>query len=175
MNRFLPLILIATLLYLPLSRGAEPAPPAQTLDKQLRDLKSEVLKLNRDLFILEEELLFPSNTQVSVFLSFDLGKFFALDSVELKIDDKSVTKYLYTKAEVEALQRGGVQRLYLGNLKSGEHEIVALLTGKGPHQRDYKRGTTLKIDKGLGPKYLELQISDNAGKQQPDFIVREWE
>jgi hypothetical protein len=145
------------------------------LDKQVEDLKKSVIELNRELFILEEELLFPGNTQVSVFLSLDIGTYFKLDSVQLQIDNKDVTNHLYTERELKALQRGGVQRLYLGNLKAGSHELVAFFTGIGPKGRDYKRGATVSFDKGIGPKYLELKIIDSAALQQPDFEIREWE
>ena len=153
----------------------EPANPSQGLDEQIQSLKKSVLELNRELFILEEELLFPGNTQVSVFLSVDMGGYFKLDSVELKIDDKELTHYLYTEREVKALHRGGTQRLYLGNLKTGEHELVAFFTGVGPKGRDYKRGSTIKFNKAVGPKLIELKIVDNAASQQPDFEIREWE
>jgi hypothetical protein len=112
---------------------------------------------------------------VAVFLSMDTGNFFALDSVQLSIDDRPVAKYLYTEREVEALHRGGVQRLYLGNLKAGEHELVAVFTGKGPHGRDYRRATSLDFEKGLGARFLELAITDSGASLQPDFAVREWE
>jgi hypothetical protein len=147
----------------------------KALDQQVQELKNAVLELNRELFILEEEMLFPGNTQVSVFLSMDIGNYFKLDSVQLQIDDKALTNYLYTEREVKALQRGGVQRLYLGNLKSGEHELIAFFTGVGPQGRDYKRGATVTFTKGIGPKYLELKIIDSVAMQQPDFEVREWE
>lgn len=147
----------------------------KTLDQDTQDLKKQVLDLNRDLFLLEEELLFPSNTQVAVFVSMDVGDFFGLDSVELKLDNKDVTSYLYTEREAAALVKGGVQRLFLGNLKAGEHELVAFFTGQGPHTRDYRRGASLKFEKGVGPKYIELTISDKATKQQPEFVVKEWE
>lgn len=147
----------------------------QGLDQDVQSLKQEVLELNRDLFILEEELLFPANTQVAVFVSMDTGNFFALDSVQLSINDKEVGKYLYTKREVEALYKGGVQRLYLGNLKTGEHELVAVFTGKGPHGRDYRRATSLNFEKGLGARFLELSITDSDANMQPEFQVREWE
>ena len=157
---------------------AEPAQSSgefQSLDQEVQALKKEVVELNKDLFVLEEELLFPANTQVAVFVSLDVGSFFAVDSVTLKIDDKEVANYLYTARESEALLRGGVHRMYLGNLKVGEHELVAFFTGKGPHERDYKRGATLNFEKGIGAKYLELQISDRVRKQQPEFVVKEWE
>jgi len=153
---------------------APPAAPAG-LDDRIQELKGDVIRLNRDLLVLEEELLFPASTQVALFVSMDVGKLFDLDSVQIKLDDKVVTNYLYTPLEVQALHRGGVQRAYLGNLKAGSHEIVAFFTGKGPHDRDYKRGTTVKFDKGTDPKYIELRIKDSTGKLQPEFEVKVWQ
>lgn len=158
----------------PLRATALDQPPA-ALDSELQSLKDEVLELNRELFLLEEELLFPANTQVAVFVSMDVGEFFALDSVQLRVDDKPVSNYLYTDRELTALLRGGVHRLWLGNLKTGTHELTAVFTGQGPHGRDYRRGATLKIEKGVGAKFVELRITDRDSKQQPEFFVREWE
>ena len=147
----------------------------RALDGRVQDLKREVLEINKDLYILEEELLFPANTQMAVFVSVDVGDFFNLDSVQLKVNDKEVANYLYTKREVEALHRGGVQQLYIGNIASGEHELIAVFVGKGPSGRDYRRGANVKIVKGLGAKYLELKISDKEIKHQPEFIIKEWQ
>ncbi|HXF46966.1 MAG TPA: AraC family transcriptional regulator [Burkholderiaceae bacterium] len=157
---------------------APQAPPpgkAAGLDDRIQDVKADVIRLNRDLLILEEELLFPANTQVAVFVSMDVGKLFSLESVKIKLDGKDVANYLYTPAEVQALHRGGVQRLYVGNLKAGEHELVAFFTGQGPHTRDYKRGATVKFEKGTEPKYIELRIRDSTGKLQPEFDVKVWQ
>lgn len=155
--------------------AAAPQAAPASLDNRIQDLKGDVIRLNRDLMVLEEELLFPANTQVALFVSMDVGKLFELDSVQIKLDDKVVTSYLYTPNEVAALHRGGVQRVYLGNLKAGTHEIVAFFTGKGPHDRDYKRGTTIKFDKTTDPKYIELRIKDSTGKLQPEFDVKVWQ
>ena len=154
---------------------AAPATRSASLDGRVQDLKSEVIQLNRDLLVLEEELLFPANTQVALFVSMDVGKLFELDSVQIKLDDKLVTNFLYTPNEVQALHRGGVQRAYVGNLKAGAHELVAFFTGQGPHVRDYKRGATIRFDKGTEPKYIELQIKDSTGKLQPEFVVKVWQ
>jgi hypothetical protein len=147
----------------------------RSLDQEVQALKKEVLDLNRELFVLEEELLFPANTQVAVFVSMDVGEFFALDSVTLKLDNKEVANYLYTEREAQALLKGGVHRVYIGNLKAGEHELIALFTGQGPNVRDYRRGATVKLEKGVGAKYMELKISDRASKAQPEFVVKQWE
>jgi hypothetical protein len=155
--------------------SAAPSDDFKSLDEEVQALKKEVLDLNRELFVLEEELLFPANTQVAVFVSMDVGEFFALDSVTIKFDNKEVANYLYTEREAQALLKGGVHRVFIGNLKAGEHELIALFTGQGPNTRDYRRGATIKVEKGVGAKYLELKISDRAVKAQPEFIVKEWE
>ena len=148
---------------------------SRSLDEDVQSLKNEVLDLNRDLFLLEEELLFPANSQVAFFISMDVGEYFALDSVNLKIDGKDVTNYLYTEREAKALLRGGVHRVHMENLKVGEHELVATFTGVGPSSRDYRRGATLNFEKGIGAKYVELKITDRITKQQPEFEIKEWE
>ncbi len=191
MKRFLlPLILAIWLL--PglgptLAQDGEPeveiSPPAgadddavdASLDASIEALKKEVLTLNRDLFILEEDLLFPANTQFSVFLSMNAGALFQLDSVQLKIDDKNIANHLYTERELAALRRGGVQRLYIGNLPTGEHEIVAIFTGVGPKGRDYRRGESIVIEKTSEPQFVEFVIEDDSRKEQPQFDVRVWE
>jgi hypothetical protein len=198
--RIAPILTLATLLFFcasPVALAADAAPATQapvaakptddkalddaarkhtsTLDTRVQSLKKEVLDLNRDLFLLEEDLLFPANTQFSVFVSMDIGLLFDLDSVELKLNDKIVSSHLYTEREVNALKRGGVQRLYTGNITSGEHEFIAYFTGRGPKARDYKRATTVKVKKGPAPQYVELKISDSTAKYQPEFKVKVWE
>jgi hypothetical protein len=166
----------------PAAQPAADAAPAdassgdfKTLDQEVQGVKKDVIDLNKDLFVLEEELLFPANTQVAVYVSLDVGTFFALDSVTVKIDNKEVKNYLYTAREAEALLKGGVQQIYLGNLKVGKHELVAFFTGKGPAERDYRRGATVNFDKGVGAKYLELKITDKVVKHQPEFQIKDWE
>ena len=162
--------------------AAAPAAPAadatgttRSLDEGIQNLKKDVVDLNKDLFVLEEELLFPANTQVAVFVSMDVGDFFALDSITLKVDNHDVSNYLYTPREVAALLKGGVQRLYVGNLKSGDHELVAFFKGKGPHERYYQRAASIHFEKGVGAKYLELKITDHERAQQPEFEIKDWE
>ena len=151
----------------------QPMQPTEPLAVQIESLKKQLIKLNRDLFILEEELLFPASTQISVLLAIDADKTFSLDSVKLKIDDQVVTQYLYTKRQVHALQRGGIQRLYMGNLRAGEHEITAIFIGYGPNKREYKRAATLTFSKETGQKTIELKIFASQGSYQPEFSVIE--
>lgn len=139
------------------------------LAEEIESLRQAMVALNRDLFILEEDLLFPSSTQVAVYLAMDIGEYFALDSVELKINGEVVTTYLYTERQVSALYRGGVQRLYLGNVAQGEHTLTAFLIGIGPENREYKRGVSIDFSKTDEPVAIELEVIDSTTKQQPIF------
>ncbi|WP_193162878.1 AraC family transcriptional regulator [Microbulbifer hainanensis] len=137
-------------------------------------LKGEVLKLNRDLLILEEDLLYPAQSQIAVYVSMDVGHYFKLDAVKLQIDNKLTASHLYTEHQRNALIRGGIQPLYKGNLKAGTYSVSAFFTGIGPEGREYKRAANLELEKTDEPAVIELRIADSAGKQQPEFQLVQW-
>lgn len=172
MNRFLHKLILT--IFLLGSAFAFAQDQAQADEPTIESIKQAMLALNRDLFILEEELLFPGNTQLAVFVSMDVGQFFQLDAVKLTLDEKPVTHYLYSERQVDALKRGGVQRLYLGNIKAGDHELVAVYTGRGPEGRNYRRAVSFDFEKSTGIKQLELKIVDDESMQQPEFQIVEW-
>ncbi|MFT6270366.1 MAG: hypothetical protein ACJAVV_003200 [Alphaproteobacteria bacterium] len=149
-----------------------PANSQQNLSEQIETLKQAMVNLNRDLFILEEDLLFPASTQVAVYLSMDVGEYFALDAVEIRIDGKVQTYYLYTDRQVNALYRGGVQRLYVGNVNQGEHELTAYFVGIGPEKREYKRAVSVQFTKDEDPVAVALNVIDSTTKQQPLFEAK---
>jgi len=144
------------------------------LSREIQNLKSSVVDLNKDLRLMEEELLFPSSTQASVFVSLDIGQFFTLESIKLKLDGKQVATHLYSDKQRHALARGGIQRLHITNLNQGLHTVSAFFTGLGPNGRPYKRGSELQFTKGKGSQYLELAIVDDMAKQEPIFTIRKW-
>ena len=149
-------------------KTTEPAPSDQ-LDVEMEDVKRALVDLKRDLVILEEDLLFPASSQVSVFLSMDVGDFFQLDAVTLKVNGKQVTHHLYTEQQVDALFRGGVQKLYVGNVKQEANRVTAFFTGRGPAGRDFRRATTVEFEKSFEPTFVELAITDETADYQPDF------
>ncbi|MCR8922371.1 AraC family transcriptional regulator [Dasania sp. GY-MA-18] len=154
--------------------GSASAQPEQALVDDVQSIKEQVLELNKDLFILEEELLFPAETQLSVYVSLDVGQYFKLDAVKLMVDGEMVSSYLYTDSQVDALRRGAIQRLYQGNVRSGEHEVVAVFTGFGPQGENFRRATDITFTKDSDAKHLELKIIDSTALQQPEFVVKEW-
>ena len=149
--------------------------PEEQVSLSVEELKKQVIKLNRDLFILEEDLLFPANTQLVVYVSFSTGQFLNLDSIRLKVDDQIVASHLYTERQLEALKRGGMQRLFMGNLKTGEHEITAVLQGIGPNKEAYKLAASKQIEKDTDISALEIRIEDQSATYQPSVSVVEWE
>ncbi|MDH5735561.1 MAG: hypothetical protein OEY87_05495, partial [Gammaproteobacteria bacterium] len=100
------------------------------LDEQVQEIKKDVLGISTELALLEEKLLYPSNTQVSVFVSFADKEGFRLDAMDVKLDGQEVVHHLYTAKELEALRNGGVQRIYTGNIRTGEHQIEVVFLGK---------------------------------------------
>lgn len=149
--------------------------PEEQVSLSVEELKKQVIKLNRDLFILEEDLLFPANTQLVVYVSFSTGQFLNLDSIRLKVDDQIVASHLYTERQLEALKRGGMQRLFMGNLKTGEHEITVVLQGIGPNKEAYKLAASKRIEKDTDISALEIRIEDQSTTYQPSVSVVEWE
>lgn len=152
-------------------RSPAPAAAPVALDSDLERIKKDLLKLKRDLVILEEDLLFPASSQVAVFLSMDIGELFQLDAVTVKLNGKEVAHHLYTERQVDALYRGGVQKLFVGNVKQGQNRLTAFFTGRGPSGRDYRRAATVEFEKSFEPAFVELAISDSGASYQPEFTA----
>lgn len=131
------------------------------LDEQVQDIKEDVLRIAAKLTQLEEKLLYPSDTQLAVFISLAEGETFRLDAVKLQLGDKPVADHLYSFKECEALQKGGVQRLYTGNITTGEHELQVTLSGKSGGS-DFLRTERFALSKGVGPKIVEITLAEDS-------------
>ena len=129
------------------------------LDEQVQEIKSDVLGIEAELNQLEEKLLYPSNTQVAVFVSLAGGETFRLDSVEIQLDGAPVAHHLYSFKELEALRKGGVQRIYTGNIRSGEHDLQVRLLGKNEGGTDFEKSGRFKVAKDVGPKFVEVSLA----------------
>lgn len=150
-------------------------PPLAHFDEELQTINRELIGLNRDLLLAEEDLLFPVDTRVTIFLSIDTDLQFTLDSVQLKLANVLVASEVYGPTDLRALQRGGAQRLYVGSLRTGTHPLTLFFTGTGPDGQEYRRGTTVRIDKARGARIVEFQIRDPERKQQPVAVLKNWQ
>jgi len=130
------------------------------LDEQVQEIKADVLAIAAELSQLEERLLFPSNTQVAVFVSLAAGESYRLDAVELQVNGRPVAHHIYSYKELEALKKGGVQRIYTGNVPTGEHELLVAVSGKLPSGRDFTRTENFRFTKGVEPKLVGITLGD---------------
>jgi hypothetical protein len=145
----------------------------QSLDEQVQEVKSDVLAIAAELSNLEEQLLYPSNTQIAVFVSIEEGHQVALDSARISIDGELVTQHIYSFKELEALQKGGVQRIYTGNVHTGEHRIEVAIAGKRSGGKDFDAVETFVFSKAVEPKLVGIQL---AGQSSGDatIAIKDW-
>ena len=129
------------------------------LDEQVQEIKSDVLSIAAELNGLEERLLYPSNTQVAVFVSLDRAEDARLDAVHITIDGAPVAHHIYSFKELEALQKGGVQRIYTGNISTGNHEIEVSVIGKLSNGEDFSENASFSFTKGIEPKLVDVTLA----------------
>jgi hypothetical protein len=143
------------------------------LDEQIQEIKSDVLRITAELSRLEEKLLYPSGTQVAIFIALAKGDTLRLDAVRLKIDGEPVAHYIYSFKELEALRKGGVQRIYVGNVTTGEHKLEVLVDGKLEGGADFSRAESFAFRKEVKPKLVGLTLSGPNSGGTP-IALGEW-
>lgn len=131
----------------------------QSLDEQVQEIKSDVLGIASELANLEERLLYPSNTQLAVFVAIDQDDSFRLDAVQIQINDELAAHHIYSFKELEALQKGGVQRIYTGNVTTGDHELSVSVIGKLKNGKDFTESGNFTFAKGVEPKVLGVTLA----------------
>src|SRR5512138_187412 len=151
---------ISLLLFILPAYGQDaPREQVKGLDEQVQEIKTDVLSIAAQLSQPEEKLLYPSDTQIAVFVSLAKGEKYRLDSVDIQLDGKPVAHHLYTFKELEALQKGGVQRIYVGNVRTGEHPLHVTVMGKSEGGSDFQKGESFKITKNIGPKLVGVVLA----------------
>ncbi len=143
------------------------------LDEQVQEVKSDVLSIAAELNQLEERLLYPSDTHLAVFVALARGETLRLDAVQIRIDGQPVANYLYSFKELEALQKGGVQRIYTGNIATGEHAIEISLNGKLANGKDYTHSEQFAFTKAVKPKLMGVTLG-GPDSGQPAVSIGDW-
>jgi hypothetical protein len=129
------------------------------LDEQIQEIKSDSLRMAAELSQLEEKLLYPSGTQVAIFVELTKGDTMRLDAVRLQIDGQLVAHYVYSAKELQALRKGGVQRIYVGNVATGDHKLEVLVDGKLEGGADFSRTGQFTFRKEVKPKLVGLTLA----------------
>ena len=143
------------------------------LDEQIQDIKSDSLRMAAELSQLEEKLLYPSGTQVAIFVELAKGDAMRLDAVRLQIDGQLVAHYIYSAKELQALRKGGVQRIYVGNVATGDHKLEVLVDGKLEGGADFSSTERFTFRKEVKPKMVELTLAGPASGNTP-IALGEW-
>ena len=143
------------------------------LDEQVQEVKSDVLSIAADLNQLEEKLLYPSDTHLAVFVSLEHGETLRLDAVEIQIDGHPATRYIYSFKELDALHRGGVQRIYTGNIATGAHELEISVSGKLANGKDYSQSGRFPFTKEIKPKLIGVVLA-GPDAPQPGIHLGDW-
>lgn len=175
MSRLFRALLIVTIFGFSTAVTAEEVSKEQIkgLDEQVQDIKKDVLAISTDLNLLEEKLLYPSNTQVSLFVSLSSDDGFRLDSVEIELDGKAVAHHIYSFKELEALRSGGMQRIYTGNVRTGEHELKVGFIGKTSLGSEFRKVESYQFKKGVGPGLVEIKLAGSGiGTKSIEF--KDW-
>jgi hypothetical protein len=143
------------------------------LDEQVQEIKSDILKISEELSRLEEKLLYPSGTQVAIFIALAKGDQMRLDAVRLQINGQLVAHHIYSFKELEALRKGGVQRIYVGNVATGDHQLEVVIDGKLEGGADFNRSERFTFRKEVKPKLVGLTLSEPRSGNTP-IAVGEW-
>ena len=143
------------------------------LDEQVQEIKSDVLGIAEELSLLEEKLLYPSGTQVAIFIALSPGDAMRLDAVQLQIDGRLVAHYIYSAKELEALRKGGVQRLYVGNVSTGEHRLEVVVDGKAQSGEDFSSTEQFSVRKAVEPKLVGVTLAGPDSGSTP-IALGEW-
>jgi hypothetical protein len=173
----LPCMLLAQLHAAPVPEDKKSAPLDQQqmrgLDEQVQEIKSDVLSISQELSRLEEKLLYPSGTQVAIFIALAKGDQMRLDDVRLQIDGQLAAQHIYSSKELEALRKGGVQRIYVGNVTAGEHKLEVLVDGKLEGGDDFSRTQHFTFRKEVKPKLVGLKLAGPRSDNIP-IALEEW-
>ena len=145
----------------------------RSLDGQVQEIKSDVLEIASELGNLEERLLYPSNTQIAVFVSVTRDERFRLDAVQIEVDGELATHHIYSFKELEALQKGGVQRIYTGNIPSGDHQLNITMSGKLKNGKDFSETDSFVFAKGVKPKALGITLA-GPGLTSNGIEIGDW-
>lgn len=176
MGRFLKIALIALGIGMALNAMAEDVTQDQIkgLGQQVQEVKKEVLEISTEIIQIEEKTIAPPNSQITLFIAMDSENIFSIESVKIRIDGKEVVSHVYTIKELEALQRGGVQRIYTGNMRGGEHALDVALIGKSSSNKDFQQNAGYKFTKDKGAKIIEMILAGSgSGSGSHDITFRD--
>jgi hypothetical protein len=141
------------------------------IEEDMQDVKRLALEMHRDLIVAQDEKVFPEETQVNVFISMDIGVFFDVQSVKVVLDQTEAVQQTYSRKQAHALTMGATQKIFVGNLSEGKHELTAIVAGLGSHY-PIRRAITLELSKKPGTQTVNIRLSDGENRQDMALIAK---
>jgi hypothetical protein len=139
--------------------------------EKLSELKHDVVTLNSDIMRLKMSLAAVKHEQLTILLQLNKSPDFELYNIKLRLNSTVVVDFDYSDREVSALENQGVQRLYVGKLTPGIHQVTAFLTGTQSDGNIYKRGAMLKLIKSEYGKTLLVNIVPSIDSQNVQLLL----
>lgn len=160
----MPAIIITVFLFLTVTdvQAKAQSQKVKGLGEQVQNVKKDVLSIAKELDQLEEQLLYPSHTQMSIFISLRNQSKLRLDSVDIELDGKEVAHHLYTANEIEAFNAGGVQKIFTGNVTLGMHDMKVTMRGQSASGDTVRIVKSFPVEKEIKAGIAELSLSENT-------------
>jgi hypothetical protein len=174
MRTFISFVFLFFTCQISIAADAKSEADSDALESRAQLVKQDLIELGKDMEFFEQDMIYPATTRLEVFVSMDIGRLFTLEGINLLLDDQPLAIHDYFSLEADGFKKGAVQKLYVGNVPAGKHEIKVFFKGKGPHARKYKRGLVHGFEKKSQSMVLELRILDDEKQLQPTFIAKEW-
>jgi hypothetical protein len=149
-------------------------PSFARIDQEVQAIKQEILDINRDLSSLEEELLYPPEHRLTIFLSLSSGTTMDLKTITIYLDEDTLVHHKYSKSEMEALRKGGVHKAYIGSIRKGKHVLQAQLRGTDRKDRVFDIVNNAAFTKRQSTKYVELRVSESSLRRVPRLTIQSW-
>jgi len=143
----------------------------ESIANKIQALKEQAVVLHKDLAQLEQDLIYPSTTQIAIYLAKRIDKALSLGSVKLSVDGTLVSTHVYTSEQNKALELGGMQRLYLGNLGVGDHVFSFEIKVFNDKDEVFIFQGQDAYYKGSQPLSLSINLSDAQGSKSPEISL----
>lgn len=143
----------------------------QSIANKIEVLKQQAVLLHKDLAQLERDLVYPTTTQIAIYVSKKLTKDITIGSINLSIDGQDVASHIYTLEQNNALKLGGMQRLFMGNVAVGEHHFKITLKGIDSQNDITTIEGTAAYYKNAQPLSINVNLFDENGTKEPLLSV----
>jgi hypothetical protein len=118
-------------------------------------------------------MLYPDANQLAVYLSVDSGERFTISQVKLRVNAREMALIQYDDIQMDAFNRGGIERIFIGNIEVGDHTVTAIISGEANNGQKMKRAVSQQFSKSANANVLELSVSYNRKLRQPQFNLEE--